>query len=314
MAHVVNFSPLPTEAVAAQLEQVELPVHSVRDREDDVEACRGAVVAIADYSGERAITGAHVEALAGTCKLVAVPSAGLDAVDLDACRSHGVPVASAKGLNAGPVAEWAVWATIGAMRGLSDRDTGIRNGEWQQFGVRYELSGKTVGVVGLGEIGDGVATRLGSFGVTTLYWTRTRRPADTESDLGVQWRELDDLLAESDVVVLAIALSDETRNLLDERRLGLLRPTAVVVNAGRAGLVDQDALLAALDEGRLHGYATDVFQQEPPAEGDPMPARATIATPHVAGVTVESVGRIIAHTFANVNRVLNDQTPVGLVD
>lgn len=314
MGHVVNFSPMPSSAIEAQLREVRAEVVSVRDVEDDVEACRGAEVAIADFSGERRILVGHAVALASTCRLVTVPSTGIDAIDLVALRDVGIPVATARGLNATTVAEWAVWACIGGMRHLAERDLQIREGEWQQFGTRYELAGKRVLLVGMGPIGQEVARRLRGFDVELTYWTRTRRSAEVEAELDLAWTDLDGGLAEADVVVLALALSDESRHLLNVARLHAMKPTAIVVNAGRAELVDQDAMLAALDQAQLHAYATDVFPTEPPPPDDPVVAAATIATPHVAGVTVESVNRILTRTIENVNLALEGKDPLGLLD
>lgn len=314
MPKVVNFSPLPTSAIEAQISEIlEAEVVSIRDVEDEVEACRGAVVAIADFSGDRLITVGHAAALAKTCKAVVVPSTGVDSIDVQALRDVDVPIATAGGLNAITVAEWAVWATIGGLRQLAERDLGIREGRWEQFGSRYELAGKNVLLVGMGEIGQEVAARLRGFGVDLRYFTRTRREPDEETERGITWTGLDDGLAAADVVILAIALSDRTRRMIGPRRLRSMKASAVIVNAGRAELVEQDAVLAALGEKRLHAYVTDVFEVEPPPADDPMLDAATIVTPHVAGVSVESVGRILGRTIENVNRVLDGEEPIGLI-
>lgn len=314
MGHVVNFSPMPSSAIAAQLTGLAVDVVSLQDVEDDLAACTGAIAAVADFSGARKVTAAHAAALAGTCRAVLVPSAGTDSIDVAALQEAGIPVATAGGLNAVTVAEWAVWATIGGLRQLSEQDLGIRSGRWQQFGTRYEVAGKQVLLVGMGPICEHVARRLRPFDATLTYWSRTRRSPAFEDELGLRYRDLDDGLAEADVVILAVALAEGTRGLLDASRLARMKPSATVVNAGRAELVDQDAVLAALDEGRLHGYATDVFLTEPPPSDDPMLTAATIATPHVAGVSLESVGRILGRTIENLNRVLAGQAPLGLLD
>ncbi len=313
MSHVVNFSPLPSDAIAAQLAAVDAQVVSVRDVDDAVEACRGAHVAIADFSGERHVGAAEVGALAGTCRAVVVPTAGLDAVDVEACQEAGIPVVSARGLNAPEVAEWTVWATIGAMRHLSEHELRIRSGAWQQFGNRQSLVGKRVGLVGLGPIGVEVARRLSGWEVDLAYWTRTRRPAQVEADLALSWSGLDELIAGSDVLVLLVALTPETEGLLSGPRLATMKPTAVVVNAARGPLVDASAVTRALAEGRLHGYATDVFATEPVPADDPLLAAATVATPHVAGVTGETVARILGHTITQANNALEGRPLEGIV-
>ncbi len=314
MAHVVNFSPLPTEAVAAQLADVDAEVVSVADVDDPVAACRGAAVAIAAFNPDGAIIDADCcAALADTCRAIVVPATGLDSIDADAARQHGIPVVSARGLNAGAVAEWCVWATVGALRHLSERELRIREGEWQQFGNRQTVAGKRVGIVGVGPIGEGVARRLAGWECELAYWTRTRRDAEWEAERGLQWSELDDLVASADVLVLAVAVAPGTEGLLSAERLATMKPTAVVVNAGRGALVDEAAIVAALREGRLHGYATDVFATEPVAADDPLLEAATIVTPHVAGVTGETVGAILAHTITQANNALEGRPLEGVV-
>lgn len=314
MGHVINFSPMPSSAIAAQLEALDAEVISIADVDDEVDACRGATVAIADFTNGRPITVGHAAALASTCKAVIVPSTEIDSIDRVALRDVGIPVATAGGLNATPVAEWAVWATIGALRSLAERDLLVREGEWQQFGQRFELDGKRVLLVGMGPIGQEVAKRLRGFNVTLDYWTRTQRSTEFEADHDLSWTGLNDGLRKADVVILAIAHGEQTHHLIGIARLAMMKPSAVIVNAGRAELVDQDAVLAALDQANLHGYATDVFEVEPPPIDDPMLAAATIATPHIAGVTVEAVGRILGRTLDNVRRVLEGESPIGLID
>jgi phosphoglycerate dehydrogenase-like enzyme len=312
MGHVINFSPLPTSAIEAHLGELNAKVVSIRDAPDEIATCRGASVAIADFSGDRRITRRHAAALAGTCKLVVVPSTGTDAIDLPALRAAGIPVATAAGLNAAPVAEWALWATIGGLRHLSDRATGVREGRWEQFGTRFELAGKRVVIVGMGDIGMAVAKRLQPFDVQVSYWTRTQRSVEFEAEHGLRFNA-DGALDEADVVILCVALGNETQHWLGSGRLATMKSSATVVNAGRAELVDQQAIIAALDEHRLHAYATDVFALEPVDAADPMLRAATIATPHLAGVSVESVQRILGQTLDNVSRTLRGQEPLGLL-
>lgn len=313
MARIVVLAPVPAEVFAGDLEGHELV--SVGRDDDPVEACSGADVCVADWSAHHRIAGPVVEALAGTCRLVQVPAAGLDSVDLDACEAAGIPVASAAGTNAAAVAEWCVWAALSALRGLVVSERRLRAGEWDQLGrARYELAGKTVGIVGMGDIGVETARRFAAFGVTLVYWTRRRRPPSFEEEHGLTHAELDNLIAQADVLVLAIALTDETRGLLGAERIAAMKPSAVVVNAARGAVTDEEALADALTAGRLHGAAVDVFTDEPPPTDHPLLACETaVTTPHVAGTTAESVGRILERSVENVRRALAGEEPVGRV-
>lgn len=307
-------APLPAEVLASQL-----PGHDVvgvgRD-DDPVTACRGADVVVSDWTAHHRVAGAVVEALAPTCRLVQVPAAGLDGVDVPACAAAGIPVASAAGLNAGTVAEWCVWGALTALRGLAYADRALREGRWEQVGhARYELAGKVVGIVGLGDIGRAAARRFGAFGVELRYWTRTRRPPEVEAELAVSWSELDELVRDADVLVLAIALTPDTEGLLDGDRLATMKPNAVVVNASRGAVTDEAALAAAVREGRLHGAAVDVFTEEPPRPDHPLVGLDAVAvSPHIAGATAESITRMfLERVLGNVTAVLDGRDPAGRV-
>lgn len=314
MGKVVVLAPIPAEAVAPQLPDGHEVVSVGRD-EDPSDACREADVVVADWTAHHRVAGDVVRTLAPTCRLVQVPAAGLDSVDLEACREAGIPVASCAGLNAGAVAEWCVWATIGALRQLVRDDRTLRSGEWTQLGrARYELAGKTVGIVGMGDIGQALAPRIGAFDVDLRYWTRTRRSEEREAELGVTYHDLDGLIAGSDVVVLAIALTADTRHLIDADRLSTMKDTAVLVNAARGEIVDDDALADALAEGRIHGAAVDVWSPEPPPDDHPLFGTETaIVNPHLAGTTAESAGRILGRSLDNVKAVLSGEEPEGRV-
>lgn len=284
--------------------------------EGDVAAMvAGATVCVADFRHRVRVTNAVAEALAPTCGLVQVPAAGLDSVDVAACERHGIPVASCAGLNAVAVAEWCVFAAIDALRGLSAADRAMRAGRFDQFSqTRFELAGRTVGIVGLGDVGTAAAERFRGFGVELVYWTRNRRPPPVERHLGVRWLELDELVAAADVLVLAVALTPDTRRLLDRARIERLRPTAVVVNAARGEVVDEDALAEALSQYRLHGAAVDTYGVEPPPADHPLlRAERAVLNPHIAGVTAESVGRITQRVFDNVTAALAGGPVQGLV-
>lgn len=310
---ILVLAPLPAESLAATFPDAE--VVAATTPEEASELAAGASAVLADFSGRLRVTAALAERLAETCRLVQVPAAGTDSVDLDACAALGIPVASCAGLNTIGVAEWAVWATIDALRQLSWADRALRAGRWEQLGhARYELAGKTVGIVGLGDIGRATAERLGAFGVDLRYWSRRRRDADEEQALGASWSELDDLIAATDVLVLTVALTPQTRGLLSEARIATMRPEAVVVNAARGEVADEDALAVALAEGRLHAVATDVFSTEPAGPDHPLvAAERTTVTPHLGGATAESVGRIFGRSLANVSAALSGGDVEGLL-
>jgi glyoxylate reductase len=150
------------------------------------------------------------------------------------------------------------------------------------------VHGKTLGIVGLGEIGTAVARRAKGFGMRIIYSSRTRRQ-EAEAELGLEWRLLPDLLGESDYVSLHVALTPETRGMIGATELALMKPQAVLVNTARGGVVDQEALIEALEEGLIGGAALDVFAVEPLPPDDPLLGLDNVVVaPHAGSATVET--------------------------
>lgn len=313
MAHALLLAPLPPEALTGTVPDLE--VRTPTDQAAALADAEGAVVCVASWQGDGLVVDADLAAaLAPTCRLVQVPAAGLDGIDLDACRSHGIPVSSAVGLNDVAVAEWVVWAVLDGLRGLAHAHASLQAGQWEMFGrARHELAGRRVGVVGLGAVGRAVVPRLVPFGVGIAYWTRTRDEA-YEQQHGITYRDLDDLLATSDVLVLTIASTPQTRGLLSSGRLAAMPQGAVVVNAARGDVWDEQAVADAVEAGGLLAAVTDVFSTEPPPPDHPLlDAERITATPHVAGPTAEVVGRITQRVLGNVAAALADEPLEGLL-
>jgi D-3-phosphoglycerate dehydrogenase len=231
------------------------------------------------------------------------PSAGVDGIDLDACSAAGVPVSNCAGANAVSVAEWCLSATLALLRKTVEADAAVRRGEWPQtsLGAR-ELRGLKVGIVGMGTIGRTAAELYRAVGCQVVYWSRREHP-----DAPVAREPLDQLAATCDVVVLVIALGDETRGLVDAPFLAAMKHGALLVNGARGEVVDDKALLAALAEGRISA-ATDVFAVEPlPDDSDLRSAPGLLLSPHMAGSTVEAAVRIVGQAKANLVRVLDGE-------
>ena len=239
------------------------------------------------------------------------PSVGVDGIDVDACTAAGVPVANCAGANTTSVAEWCLSATLSLLRRSVEADAAVRAGSWPQTALGgRELAGTRVGVVGMGPIGRATATLFGAFGCDVVHWSRSRR-----DDAPAPWVELGDLLATSDVVVLVIALGTATRDLLDEAGIARLKPGALVVNAARGGVLDEDALARALERGHVGGAALDVFRVEPLPAGSPLrTAPRVLLSPHAAGSTVQAANRILQQTNANLRRVRDGEPVVDLVN
>ncbi|MGG5812012.1 2-hydroxyacid dehydrogenase [Falsiroseomonas sp. CW058] len=250
---------------------------------------------------------AGIVAAAPRLKLFHKWGVGIDNIDIEACRARGIRIARTTGSNAVPVAEYAVGLMLALGRRIVQAHIATAAGGWPKNEVwRHSImiSGKTVGIIGLGAIGKALAKRLRGFDCTILYHNRNRLGAAEEAALGVQYRALDALLAESGVVSLNCPLTAETKGMVDARALGLMKRGALLVNVARGGVVVEADLVAALNSGHLAGAAVDVFDQEPPPKDHPLLHMANvIVTPHTASTAYENSRRSIAHWLGNMQRV-----------
>jgi D-3-phosphoglycerate dehydrogenase / 2-oxoglutarate reductase len=219
---------------------------------------------------------------------VARAGAGVDNIDVEAARARGIAVLNVPGANAVAVAELVFGLLLGLLRQIPAADAALRRGEWEKSRWKgRELRGKRLGVVGLGKIGRAVARRAQAFEMICLAHDPLVS-AEAMRALGVEPLPLEALLAASDIVTLHTPLTPETRGLIGEERLRRMPQGAILVNAARGGLVDEAAVLSALESGRLAGAAFDVYAQEPPGMSALLRHPNVIATPHIGAATVEA--------------------------
>lgn len=241
------------------------------------------------------VTAAMLES-ASRLRVVGRHGAGLDGIDLAAAERLGIAVVGTPGANAESVAEFVVLAALSLARNLAPAAAALSAGAFPggrslpgsvvSAGLTGTmLAGRTLGLVGFGAIGRGVARRARALDMKVLAYDVTPSPAD-----GVRHVSLDQLLRESDVVSLHVPQTAATTGLMASPRLALMRPGALLINTARAGVVDGPAVLDALDTGRLGGYAVDVFASEPPAADDPLLRHPRVlATPHMAAMTHDAL-------------------------
>jgi phosphoglycerate dehydrogenase-like enzyme len=244
------------------------------------------------------------------------PSVGVQAHDGEALARAGVPLANVAGFNAGSVAEWVVGATLTVARSLAWTERELLAGRWPQVEVidrlSVEIAGRRVGVLGYGPVGHETARRFAALDCPVSYWSRRRRPPG-EAVGG--YRELDDLIGWSDVLVVTLPLADGTRGLLDADRLRRLPAGALLVVASRGGIVDEDAVAALLADGRLAGAAFDVYASEPlPADSPLRTAERVLLTPHIAGNTAQSSVRLVKAVAANLRRAVTGEPVADVVN
>ena len=214
-------------------------------------------------------------------------------IDLEAAKQRGVIVAKASGGFSVGAAELAIGLAIAVMRQIPAAHEAVKRGQWVTSS-RPVLYGKALGIVGLGRVGGHVARLAAAFGMRVLAWG-PHLTAAAASRAGAEHRPLDDLLQESDVVSIHATLSPESRGLLDARRLGLMKPTAYLVNTARGPIVDEQALVRALQDRRIAGAALDVFDQEPLPPDHPLTTLTNVVlTPHSGWPTDEAYARFAA--------------------
>jgi phosphoglycerate dehydrogenase-like enzyme len=254
-------------------------------------------------------------AAARRLRLVQLLSVGYDRFNLAGARAARVPVAVNGGANAIAVAEHAILLMMATFRHLTDLDAGVRAGRWSAGSKRlYELWSSTIGIVGMGRIGQEVAQRLARWGSTLIYFDPVRLTPERERELGVAFVPLPELLERADVVTVHVPLAAATRHLIDGRALARMKRTAVLVNTSRGELVDEAALVEALRSGRIGGAGLDVLSAEPPPADHPLLSTPnTVLTPHVAGPTWQSWPRRFGNAYANITRVQRGERPQWVV-
>ena len=228
-----------------------------------------------------------------TVRLLANFGVGVNHIDLDAAAARGIVVTNTPDVLTDDTADIALSLMLAVPRRLVEGDRLVRSGAWQgwspTFMVGRRLTGRRLGIVGMGRIGQAVARRALGFGMRVQYHNRRRLPVEVEQSLQATWREdLDRMLAETDVLSINCPYTSETRHLLDERRLELLPPDAIVVNTARGEIIDEAALARCLADGRLAGAGLDVYEREPAVEPAFLALDTVVLAPHLGSATRES--------------------------
>jgi D-3-phosphoglycerate dehydrogenase / 2-oxoglutarate reductase len=264
----------------------------------------------------RSMTKVTRELLAGGGRLKVIGRAGIgvDNVDVAAATERGILVVNAPTANVLSATEHTFALLLALARKVPAADRSMKSSTWDRKSfVGSELHGKTLGVIGFGRIGQGVALRARAFEMEVVAFDPFLDAAAARR-LDVELLPLDELLARADVVTLHTPLTEQTRNLLDARRIGSMKPGALLINAGRGGTVDEAALLAALEDGRLAGAALDVFAAEPPEDWALAGHPRVVATPHIGAQTREAQERIATETAEMVIAALEGSLAVTAVN
>lgn len=244
-------------------------------------------------------------------KMISVGFTGVDHVDLDACEKKGVRVCNAQGYATDSTGEMTVALMLACLRNVVPYDKVVREGG-TMHGFRHNtLKGKTIGIVGTGAIGRKVAELTKAFGCRLLGYDVVENQAAL--DLGIEYKSIEEVFAESDIVTMHAPLLDSTRNLANEKTIGLMKKTGILINCARGPLVDSQALADALNEGRIAKAGIDVYEMEPPipAEHPLLNAKNVILTPHVAFYSEESLEQRVGIVCDNITAWM-DGNPINV--
>ena len=265
-----------------------------------VEGCDGILTLLTDR-----VDAALLDRAGPQLRVVSNYAVGYDNIDVAACAARGVAVGNTPGVLTETTADLAFALLAAAARRVAEGDRYVREGRWQTWGplllLGPDLHRATLGIVGFGRIGQAMARRAAGFGMTVLYWSRTRLDPAEEARLGVEWADLGQLLARSDFVSIHVSLSPATRHLIDAAALRRMKPSAILVNTARGPIVDQAALVVALREGWIAGAALDVTDPEPIALDDPLVGLDNcLIVPHIGSASPATRGRMARMAAANL--------------
>ncbi len=256
-------------------------------------------------------------------RIIAQYAVGYDNIDLDCATKHGVYVTNTPGVLTDAVADFTWGLILAVTRRIVEADQFVRSGEWYKTGtgwhplmlLGFEVTGKTLGIIGMGRIGRAVAERAKGFKMRILYYDRRRLPPEEEERLGAKYVDLDTLLRESDIVSLHVPLTPETYHLIGERELRLMKKTAYLVNTARGKVVDSEALVKALEEGWIAGAALDVFEQEPLPPDHPLTKfKNVVLAPHLGSATWDTRNAMARLVAENLIAFLQGKVPPTLVN
>ena len=278
-------------------------------KEDEVmERIKGVDAYIA---GLDEITGKAIEA-AHKLKVISKYGAGVDNIDIEPATRRKIVVTNTPGTNTEAVADLTFGSMLAVARKIPQADRSTKKGEWKKF-FGAAIYGKTLGIVGMGEIGKAVARRAKGFNMRIIYWSR-RRKLDIEEETGAQYTDFKSVLREVDFVSLHLALTSETKNIIGENEMRLMRPTAFLINTARGPLIDEDALYRCLRDEVIKGAAVDSYSDEPPRGSPLLSLDNIITTPHTGAYTYEALRNMGMTSVENIIDVLEERKPKYIVN
>jgi D-3-phosphoglycerate dehydrogenase len=251
-------------------------------------------------------------------KVIAVNGVGYDNVDIAYAREKGISVCNSPQSVQEPTAELTLCLMLAAARRIGNYDRNLRKGLWQNVSEESEMGfclyGSTLGIVGLGRIGQAVARRAGAFGMSILYYDQASIPEAVEKNLGVKRVDFDTLISESDIITIHTPLLESTHHLFGEEQFKKMKNTAFIVNAARGPIIDEEQLAIALKDGTIAGAGLDVFEHEPEISKALLELENVIMTPHTGTGCLSSRTILAGETSGNIIAVLSGEAPKNVVN
>jgi len=273
----------------------------------------GAITLLTDRVDEE-----FLDAAGPQLKIVANYAVGFDNIDVEACTRHGVLASNTPEVLTETTADTAFALMMAAARRIAEGDRFVRSGAPWVWGplmmLGQDVHHATLGIVGFGRIGQALARRARGFSMRVLYHDMYRPPAEVERELGADYRDLEDLLHESDFVSLHTSLTPQTRHLINARRLALMKPTAVLVNTSRGPVIDEQALAEALRQGQIFAAGLDVFEREPDVHPGLLACDNAVLIPHLGSATVKTRLAMAGLAVDNLLAALEDRHPPTLLN
>lgn len=243
-------------------------------------------------------------------KLVHLWGVGFDKINVEECHRRGIVVARTTGVNSTSVAEQAVMLMLAVYRKIVKADQILRSGYWPRWELRmtsYELAGKKVGIVGIGQIGQKVARRLKGFDTHTFYYDVFKLDEEKQRELGIEgYMDLEELLTTCDVITLHCPLTEETRHLINKETLRRMKKTSIIINCSRGQVINEQDLYEALKNGEILGAGLDVFEKEPIEKDNPLISLDNVVlTPHLAAATIDTSTAMAVTLLGNIKRYID---------
>jgi len=254
-----------------------------------------------------------LDAAGPSLRIVANMAVGYDNIDVPLCTSRGVAVTNTPDVLTETTADIAFGLMIAAARRFAESERFLRNGEWKEWSPTLlcgmDVNGRTLGILGMGRIGQAVARRAAGFGMRVLYHNRTRLPEDAECALNATWVAFPELLAESDFISVHCPLREETRGILGAEEFRAMKKSAVLVNTSRGPVVDEAALAEALHAREIFAAGLDVFEREPAVNARLLECDNVVLLPHLGSATYATRQRMAETAARNIVEYLNGRTP-----